>query len=153
MAIRDIFKVNFKTFVNPTAWLGWEFIKTQTLLVIAMFRAVFFPTPPTGIQETFEDAQKRFELKDEEVENIGRNYFLLALLYLFLGLLLLILTFYFLFTGAFAGFFLALAVTAYLLSQAFQNHFWYFQIKNRKLGLTYEEWRHGKPKIKGPSND
>lgn len=150
MAIGDILKVNLKTFINVRGWLGWDFIKQQTLLVIALIKAIFIPTPH-GQAETFEEAQKRFDLKDEDLKSLGTSYFRFAIFYFILGLILILSSIYLLISGTFAGFILALAFSAYLFGQAFQNHFWYFQIKNRKLGLTYEEWLHGRPKEGGPS--
>lgn len=153
MAIRDIFRVNFSTFVNPKAWLGWDTIKQQTLLVIALFRAIFIPSPAAN-QESFEEAQKRFNLKEVEVEQIGKTYFQYALLFMAAGFLGLILAIYLLISaGTFAGFILAISFSAYLFAQAFRNHFWYFQIKNRKLGCTYEEWWQGKVQQGQPPKD
>ena len=53
---------------------------------------------------------------------------------------------YLLFSGFLLSCLLAIAVSILSLSQAFRYHFWYFQIKHRKLGCTFEEWREGKPR-------
>jgi len=40
-----------------------------------------------------------------------------------------------------SGFLIGLAVAGLFASQAFRYHFWYFQIQQRKLGCTLEDWK------------
>jgi len=35
---------------------------------------------------------------------------------------------------------MVVALTLYVLTQAFRYHFWLFQLRNRKLGCTLSEW-------------
>jgi intracellular multiplication protein IcmV len=34
-------------------------------------------------------------------------------------------------------------IAVYLVTKAYVAHFWYFEIKNRKLGCSFKEWLHG----------
>jgi intracellular multiplication protein IcmV len=147
MAIKDIFKVSRKTFFNPGAWLGWDIIKAGNEAFFATLRGVFLPPPiEVGEKETFEEALKKYNISEEELARISHNYFLFAIFFLCLAIGVLAFGFYLIFTGGhFTGLIIALAITIFLTGQAFSYHFWYFQIKHRKLGCTFEEWRRGKP--------
>lgn len=150
MAIKEILKVNRKTFFNPRAWLSYDTVKEQTLLVWTLVKQIFV-TPTAENPETFEEAQARLGLTDEEIATTGQTYLAFALFYALVTVAIFAVAIYFIVDHSFAGFILAVAITVFMGGQAFQNHFLYFQIKHRKLGCTYEEWRHGKtnPKDEG----
>jgi len=141
---KAVLKVNRKTFINPRAWLGYDALKDQTTTLISLIKSLF-ASPRSRRKESYDEAMQRLKLTDEEVQQTGVNYHRFAILYLFLFLLILVASFSLLIIEkSFLGLLLGLAVSVFLLAQAFQNHFWYFQIKNRKLGCTFEEWRNGK---------
>jgi intracellular multiplication protein IcmV len=141
MAIRDVFKVSRKTFFNPRAWLGYDSIKDQTRTISSFIKDAATVQQPEH-KETFEQALQRLNLNEETIKVAARNYYYYALFFLALAILDFLYGFYLLFSeGSILGFILALAVCALLLAQAFRNHFWYFQIKSRRLGCTFQEWR------------
>lgn len=149
MAIKEILKVNRKTFINPRAWLGYDYVKQQTLGIWGAVKGVFNRNIEVGKDETFEQAKQRLNLTDEEINTIGQNYFLYALFYALLGIVILCFAVYLLVSASLAGFMIAVSLSVFLFGQAFRNHFWSFQIKYRKLGCTFEEWRSGKPNDEG----
>jgi len=148
MAIKDIFKISRKTFFAPGDWLGYKFVKTQSLyvwsFVIALISPLFSPIQPEH-QETFEEAMRRLNLTEENIQSAEKQYFLMALCFGAVGFILGLFCIIFLFKGFFAATLIAFGLTALIFAQAFKYHFWYFQIKHRKLGCTFEEWRQGKP--------
>lgn len=146
MAIRDVFKVNRKTFFNPRAWLGYDVVKSQSLFLYDLIKQIFVkPTPPENV-ETFEESMQRQNLTEEDIQEAGKTYFSYAILFLILGMISFIFGFYLLILHhTFYGWILSLSVTGLFLVQAFRFHFWYFQIKFRKLGCTFAEWKQGKP--------
>jgi intracellular multiplication protein IcmV len=145
MALKDVFKISGKTFFNPTGWLGYDSVKQTTSTIWTILRRLFFP-PDAIYQETFKQAMDRQGLTDEDITNIEQRYLLFAYFFLLLGSVAFVMSFYFLIHHrTFAGCLLAIASAALLFSQAFRYHFWYFQIKYRKLGCTFKEWRQGKP--------
>jgi intracellular multiplication protein IcmV len=152
MALKEIVKVNRKTFFNPSAWLGYDFLKAQTLFIYGLFKQVFAkPTPEH--EETFEQAVKRLHLSEKAIHETQQSYFLYAMGFLILSVLTIIFGFYLLLVHAtLAGWILSLPVAALLLSQAFRYHFWYFQMKHRKLGCTFKEWKQGTFGKKGPKS-
>lgn len=147
MAIKDIVKVNRKTFFDPRGWLGYDTLKQQTSTVAGLFNTVFRPeAPPVGPAETFEEVIKRLKLSKADLTAMQKRYFSLAILFFSLGVACVLISLYFLFTGSFFSFLITLSLTVYLTAQAFRNHFLYFQIKHHKLGVTLEEWRQNKVK-------
>lgn len=150
MAVKDIFKVSRKTFFNPRAWLDYDGLKSQTTMLWGTLKRVFTLAKPER-QETYEEAMQRFGLSEAEAQERGQLYLAYAYFFLLFATSSIISGFYLLFHHkTISGWLLAIAVTALFLSQAFRYHFWYFQIKHRKLGCTLQEWRQGKV---NPSED
>ena len=141
MAVKDIFKVSFKTFINPAGWLGLNAVKQNTRTTWDLIKGLFIiPTPERA--ETFDEAVKRFNLTSADILEREKDYLFYAFIFLVLAVSLLAFGCYLLFVDrSFAGFVLGIAVAALFTSQAFRYHFWYFQMKQRKLGCTFDEWR------------
>jgi intracellular multiplication protein IcmV len=143
MPIKDVFKVSRKTFFSPSAWLGVTQVKSSSRTIWDILRSLFIPVTSQR-KETFEMAMKRFNLTQASLASTSQSYFLYALIFLFLAVFSFLFSFYLLmFHKTLAGFLLGLACAALFLSQAFRYHFWYFQIKHRKLGCTFDEWWKG----------
>lgn len=49
---------------------------------------------------------------------------------------------YHMFYGSLRAVIISLVVMCIALTLGFRYHFWYFQIKNRKLGCTFSDWYH-----------
>lgn len=151
MAIRDIFKVNRKTFLNPSAWIDLNSLRFSNRTIKEILTDVLTPIKPAEKKETFDEAVKRLGLTDKDVQEAGESYLTFSYLFAILGALALLFGFYLLFKhGTFTGWLLAFASSALFMSQAFKFNFWSFQIKHKKLGCTFDEWKRGKPDEKGP---
>ncbi len=145
MAYKDIVKVSRKTFFNPSGWFGYAMFMDQLKTSWQIVKGLFVVATPER-KETFEEAMQRFQVTDENVNETAKNYLFYSLAFLALGSASFIYAFYLLILrGTLTGWLLAMAVVALFLSQAFRFNFWYFQIKHRKLGCTFEEWWRGKP--------
>jgi intracellular multiplication protein IcmV len=146
MALKDIFKISRKTFFNPGAWLGYDYVKDSTLYFWQAIKNIFVPQKAgTGRKETFEEAMKRQKLTEADVQQSAKNYLIYTLIFIALAVFTAFYGFYLLIEHKeWIAWILSMALVALLLSQAFRFHFWYFQIKHRKLGCTLREWWHGK---------
>jgi intracellular multiplication protein IcmV len=141
---KQVLKVNRKTFFNPRGWLGYDQLKAQTLFLFAYLKQLFIPAKPDRI-ETFEEAVARLNLSEADIKEMRETYFYYSVLFLAIAVVAFLSSFYFIIVhGSFSGWLLTMAVSALLGAQAFRYNFWYFQIKNRKLGCTYKEWIQGK---------
>lgn len=141
MAIRDIFKVTRKTFVNPSAWIDYESLRFQNRTIYDALKNIFTTQQPMR-EESFEQAMKRLGMTEEDVQYGATNYRLFAMVFLIIGLLIMFYSFYLLFQhAAFLGWLLGLSAAALFFAQAFKYDFWSLQMRRRKLGLTFTDWK------------
>lgn len=150
MPLPKALKVTRKTFFDPSSWIGYEDLKSQnkTLFDILM---TLFVVPKAETKETFEQAMQRFQISLSQADDIAATYRTYAILFVMLGIVVACFAFYLLFFHfVLTGFLLGIASTALLLVQAFKYDFWAFQIKQRKLGCTFAEWKSGQVSDKEP---
>lgn len=151
MRVRDIFKISRKTFLNPGGWIYYDGLKEQTITIWGVLKNLFTPTRPV-LEETFEQAIARLKLTKKDVANTAKTYHVYALIFAGLGLFALLYAFYLLFRfGTIAGWLLSIAVSAFLFAQAFRFDFWSLQMRERKLGLTFADWKNSILGKKGSS--
>jgi len=151
MAIRDIVKLSRKTFFNPLGWIDLASLKTQTRSIWDIVSGLFESSRPER-EETFEAAQARLMLTDNDVINTAKTYKLYALIFTGLGFLVFMYAFFLLFRYfTITGWLLALAAASLFFAQAFRFDFWALQMKTRRLGLTFKEWKSHVLGIKGQS--
>jgi intracellular multiplication protein IcmV len=144
MPVKDALKVSRKTFFNPSAWLGYGQLKESTSAIWGVIKTLFVPAKPQRT-ETFEEAMVRFNVTEDELKEKQNVFLTYAYGFVLFAVCSFVIGFFLLIHHkTVLGWLLALAVTTLFLSQAFRYHFWYFQIKNRKLGCTFKEWRQGK---------
>lgn len=141
MAIRDIFKVNLKTFLNPSAWIDLGGLISQNQSLYKVLKTSFTAEAPAK-PESFEEAMKKRGLTEKDVQEGAATYRALAFVFFILGLgsmfyagLLIIRH------SSFLGMVLGLAVTGLLFSEAFRYDFWALQMRQRRLGMTFEDWK------------
>lgn len=145
MAIKDIFKVSRKTFFNPTEWIDLQAIRFQNMTFWAVIKALITPEK-AEIKETFEQAMQRMGLNEEDLKEAQQSYASYALFFLLCAIGIAAFSFYLLFVHrTVQGWLLGLATAGLSLVQAFRFDFWSFQIKHRKLGCTFAEWKQRKP--------
>lgn len=152
MAIRDIFKISRKTFFDPFGWIDYESLKTQNQTLYTILKALF--TPNTAVRrETFDQAVKRLALAEEDIKKTITIYHIYTLIFLLLGMVVFAYAFYLLFgPHSISGWLLGLGASGLFLGQAFKYDFWTFQMQQRKLGLTFEEWKRDRLGDKGTSS-
>lgn len=148
MPLKDAIKISRKTFFNPRGWLGYDFVKAQTKYLwknLAFVFGGFFHPEKAEVTETFEEALARMGLTEKSVQENQQIYFNFAIFFLLVGLVLMGLWVFYLAEKHYSASFISLSLGLVLLAHAFKYHFWYFQIKHRKLGCTFAEWLQGKP--------
>lgn len=128
-----------KNIINIRYWLDFERIKTFTLYLLTGIKNMFVPQPRTS-GEDFSEAVKTLHLSPEDLEARKKGLYRLSLIMMTLALGLLGYGLYHLYYGAWRATLLSLVVFLIALVLAFRYHFWYFQIKQRKLGCTIREW-------------
>ncbi len=128
-------------------WIGTDGLKSFWYFIVSSFKKMFVPNATKSNekkQETFVEAQERLGLTEETLLVRQKTLFRTSVFLTICGVLLLIYTLFQLFNGSFLGFLLTFSVTGLAFAMAFRYHFWFFQIKERKLGCSVREWyRHG----------
>ncbi len=147
--IRGSFRFIGRHFLNVPRWVSYDFLKNSGTDVYKAGRAVF-KAPTIEKPESFVEAVDRLHLSDKDLKvrfDSCRNTFVVFFVF---AVLLALYTLYLLFHGVFMGALLALAVTVLIGMHAFKYHFWMFQIKHKKLGCSFNEWKSNK--IKNDNN-
>lgn len=119
--------------------MDWERVKAGGQFIETGVKKIFVPSPSRPV-ETFEEAQARMKLTDADLAARCRSLYRMSIAMACLSGALFIYVFYHIFYGSLHAAFLTFALTLLAAALSFRYHFWYFQIKSRKLGCTLHEW-------------
>lgn len=120
-------------------WLDYDTVKGGASYFFYLFKS-FFQLRNTGYEETFEEAKDRLQLSDNEIELQSKNYLLVSVIFFLAFLSLFCYTAYLVYNKNRLSAALSGAITIYALSFSIRHHFWYFQLRQKKLGCTLSEW-------------
>lgn len=90
--------------------------------------------------ETFDEAMERLNLEEKNIAQKLNEFKLLCGIFILMAIAVFSYAVYMATVGFYMACLISLSLTAYMLAMAFRFHFWAFQIKNRKLGCTFQEW-------------
>lgn len=124
---------------NFRAWLNYDNVKEMVLSFFDIVSKLFIPETPKKV-ESFEKAIQRLSLSEEAIEQQKRGFYRLSILMSVITFLLLSYTAFHIYYLNYNAIILSFVVMLIALSLAFRYHFWYFQLKKRKLGCTFKEW-------------
>lgn len=124
---------NFRAWLDAVRVQGWAIYFTQGA------KRMFIPRAPES-GESFAVAIKRMQLTDEDL--LAREKSLLRLCYFMLLVALMIGAYavYHLLSLQLMPFLVSFAIMLIPIVLAFRYHFWAFQIRQRKLGCSVDEW-------------
>ena len=128
-----------KTFIDIPRWVGVEEIVTVARSVKRLGRSLFVPKQPERI-ETFEQAVERLDLTEDAIKQRCRQYYIFAMIYAIAALLFMGYAIHVLFLKHYFTFITTIVLAVLLMTFAFREHFWYTQMKYRRLGFTFQEW-------------
>lgn len=126
-----IFKIKY--------WSDAERIQGFFQYIQELFQRLFVLQPKPA-KESFEAVQERLQLTDEALLIKQRSLFRLSILMCVFALAMLVYTAYQCFYGYFFAIILSGIVSLLALTFAFRYHFWYFQIRQKKLGCSLRVW-------------
>lgn len=136
---RSTGKFIYKTFLDVPAWLGFSQLKQGTFSLASNLQQLFIPRT-SGRSETFEEARTRLKLTEQEIQQRARFFRYQIFIFMGVGIACLFyVIFLFIYQYLLAGV-VAFFVCGLFFVKAFAAHFWYMQIKRRKLGCTLKEW-------------
>jgi intracellular multiplication protein IcmV len=129
----------FGRIFNVRAWIDFDRMKSFTTYLANGFRKMFVPQEQEA-GETFEEAMSRLNLSEKDLQSRQSALYRLSLFMCVAAFFIFVYAIYHLFTGGYKATIISIAVMLIALALAFRYHFWYFQIKERKLGCTLKEW-------------
>ncbi|KTC85191.1 type IVB secretion system protein IcmV [Legionella brunensis] len=130
----------FKRIFNVRAWLDFERLKACTSYIVAGFQKLFIPRQPKGQTESFEEAIAKMNLSEADLQAKKIALYRLSILMITAATCIFFYAAYHLYYGSYKAFIISLVLVLVALVLAFRYHFWYFQIKERKLGCSFNEW-------------
>lgn len=129
----------FNRIFKIRAWADWDRMKAFTLYLGNGFMRLFVPVKNVET-ESFDEAMARLKINNADLLIKQKALFRLSIVMVCAASLIFIYAGYHLFYGTFRATLVSLVLMMIALVLAFRYHFWYFQIKNRKLGCTFNEW-------------
>lgn len=133
----------FKRIINIRSWSDWDRMSAFTSYIANGFKRLFVPKKHVE-GESFTNAVSRLKLSDGDLLIKQIALLRLSIVMVVFAFMILFYAGYQLFYGSLKATLISLVVTMIALILAFRYHFWYYQIKQRKLGCTFKEWfRHG----------
>ncbi len=138
--IRRVGRV-FLPFGNFKRMVGWDHLKTSYKNVFASAKAMTDRQDSAHvIKETFDEAVQRLNMSEANIVAKTKSFFRTAILFLVMAVAVFIYALDLLFTGHILATIIALILVVLAFSLAFRDHFWYTQMKQRRLGLSLREW-------------
>lgn len=120
-------------------WMGMAEIKNNATAIKDLFNSITDKEKPE-FTETFEEAVIRLELTESEITQRTLNFLKLTWVYLFFAFCVLVYAAYLYYMGDILGMFMCFPVISVLCSFSFKEHFWYTQMKHRRLGMSAKDW-------------
>jgi len=122
-------------------WMDLSRAKAGSKSILGMAKNLFVVSQPKRT-ETFEQALERLGMSEKDVGERLQAFFRLFLIMVLVSIVIFSYAVYLLITGTLMASFAAIAVSTVAAALAFKNHFWYIQLKHRRLGMIFKEWLH-----------
>lgn len=140
MAKQRGFRFWTRSIFNIPRWIGWHDLKKNASTISDLYRSLFKSRTVSVFRETFEEAVERMGLSEADIAQVGRMYYVRSLVFAGVFLLGLAYQFFLLSHHYWGAALVMLSIDFMILSFWFREHFWYTQIKHRRLGLTFSQW-------------
>lgn len=140
MGIGNYFKNTVKDNVNVKGWSAWNTIKENGKTIDGIIKDVKVDLTKPVQKTTFADVVKKAGLSENDIIARMKSYYRVALICALLGLGSLCWGFNLLFKSMFLSSLMAFSLSALMFAYAFREHFYYFQLKQRRLDCTVTEW-------------
>ncbi|OGV44115.1 MAG: type IV secretion protein IcmV [Legionellales bacterium RIFCSPHIGHO2_12_FULL_42_9] len=120
-------------------WSDFERMKGFTLYLENGIKNLFIPRQQAA-KQTFDEALQQYNVNEKDLLKKQNGLLRLSLFMCIVALGFLFYAIYLALFGSWHATLLSIVIMLLALTMAFRYHFWYFQIKQRKLGCTFQEW-------------
>jgi len=132
-------KKGLKMIVDVPRWLNAKQLSQDAVNIIGSAKRLLWITDAQR-KESFAQAVARLNLTEEDIVERKKAFLRNALLFCLMAFVIFCYGIYLFWIGSLGAGFLSLIFTLVSLAFAFRYHFWFFQLKHRKLGCTLKEW-------------
>ncbi len=122
------------------AWSDFDRTRSFTNYLVAGFFRMFVPQGKADKGESFDAAIARMNLSDQDLQAKQSALYRLSILMCTAAIFIFGYAIYHLYYGSYRAVIISFILMLIALALAFRYHFWYFQIKTRKLGCSISEW-------------
>ena len=134
-----------KNIFNVRSWVDYDRMRAFTLYLGGGFKKMFIPQPvKKSNTESFKKAVAMQKLTESDILARQKGLYRLSILMCVFAASIFGYSIYQMLYGSLRAMIVSHVLTLIALVLAFRYHFWYYQIKERKLGCTFREWyKHG----------
>ena len=133
------FKSYTRSMFHVSRWMATDEIKDNFRSLKSMAKQ-YCTVEQAEFEETYEQAIKRLGLTESALDQKRREYLLQAYFYFAVAVALLGYAVYLYHLGHYLPMLMCLPIVLVLLSFFFKCHFWYTQIRHKRLGMSAREW-------------
>ena len=128
-----------RKFINFSGWVGYSSLKRTASQILDLAKQLY-TVRKSERKETFEEAVQRLKFTEEHIHERLTNFRNMARVYLavfccglgYMGFLV--------YHKYYMASIMMISFLMLIMSFYFRESFWYTQLKQRKLGLTFSEW-------------
>lgn len=128
-----------RSFFGLNRMMGISILAHFTKSISKSCKQILKPQRSTS-GETFAEACARLELTEADIDKRKKEFFIIFNVFAIFALAVFIYSVYLLWQRHVHGGIIGLAATALVLTQVFRYHFWYMQMKKRKLNCSLKDW-------------
>lgn len=139
MKVTQAVKRVVRPFVDFPTWIGYQQLVEMSRGIGIILQRLFIPQKAEQ-EESFDDALRRLQISEHALKQKARSLNYLTFLWFAIGIIVIIYGFYLVGAGSWHGFIACVAITSIAFTQSFRCNFWLFQIRQRRLGVSFKEW-------------
>lgn len=141
MGFRSYVKNTIKDNTNVKGWSSWNSIKNNAKVVYGFAEGLKPRVQDTlPVKVTFEQMVQQYGLSEKDIRSRMRTHLGVAVFCLLLGFIAIGWMFFLLTKFMFLSALVSFSLGALMFAYAFREHFFYFQLKQKRLNCTLTEW-------------
>lgn len=131
----------FNRYFDYKSWADWNRSRDITNYFISLFKKFFILQKKNKDDiKSFDEVMSELNLTEQDIELKIKSLRRMYRLMLSIAFIFYIYSMYHMLYGGFLAAMLSFVIMLVCVALAFRYHFWYFQIKRRKLGCSFKEW-------------
>lgn len=144
---KGVIKGFFGSLVDVRKWTDFDDIKSNARFIASSYRDLLPKKNQDGagegskVAQTFDETVRLLQWSEEDIKEKTKYFFRYFIIYLISAIGLFFYTVYLLnVSNKTLAIFASLILAMVMLVYAWREHFWYMQMRQRKLGCTLSDW-------------